>query len=125
MNILRKLKRAFLKRASQVEIIQEYVRRSPYPVILCGDFNDTPVSYTMGTLTNELKDALENLIKQDVKGLILDLRFNPGGLLSAAVEISDLFIESGKIVSTKGRNTDERTWEAHKAGTYKIGRAHV
>jgi len=68
--------------------------------------------------TNELKDALENLIKQDVKGLILDLRFNPGGLLSAAVEISDLFIESGKIVSTKGRNTDERTWEAHKAGTY-------
>lgn len=57
LNILRKLKRAFVKRGAQVEIIQEYIRRSPYPVILCGDFNDTPVSYTMGTLTNELKDA--------------------------------------------------------------------
>lgn len=68
--------------------------------------------------TNELKDALEIVRKQDLKGLILDLRYNPGGLLSAAVEISDLFIESGKIVSTKGRNTEERTWEAHKAGTY-------
>lgn len=68
--------------------------------------------------TNELKDALENLQKEGMKALILDLRWNPGGLLSAAVEISDLFVDSGKIVSTKGRNTEERTWEAHKPGTY-------
>lgn len=68
--------------------------------------------------TKELKDALEQVKKEDVKGLILDLRFNPGGLLSSAVEISDLFVESGKIVSTKGRNTEERTWEARKPGTY-------
>lgn len=66
----------------------------------------------------ELKDALEDLIKQDMKGLILDLRFNPGGLLSQATEISDLFIESGKIVSTQGRNSRNRKWEATKAGTY-------
>ena len=38
--------------------------------------------------------------------LILDLRFNPGGLLTAAVEVSDMFIESGKIVSTEGRNSE-------------------
>lgn len=68
--------------------------------------------------TKELKEALETASKEGMKGLILDLRFNPGGLLSSAVEISDLFIESGKIVSTKGRNTEERTWEAHKAGTF-------
>jgi carboxyl-terminal processing protease len=68
--------------------------------------------------TSELKRAMGDLVEQGMKGLILDLRFNPGGLLTAATEICDMFIESGKIVSTKGRNTPERTWEARKRGTY-------
>ena len=67
---------------------------------------------------NELQDALLDLQKHDFKALILDLRFNPGGLLSQATEISDLFVESGKIVSTKGRNTRERVWKATKPGTF-------
>ncbi|MGE3313645.1 MAG: S41 family peptidase [Planctomycetaceae bacterium] len=66
----------------------------------------------------ELTAALDELVKLGMKGLILDLRFNPGGLLSQATEISDMFIESGKIVSTKGRNTPERSWDAKKEGTY-------
>lgn len=66
----------------------------------------------------ELTAALEELTKEGLKGLILDLRFNPGGLLSQATEISDLFIESGRIVSTRGRNTDERAWDAHTEGTF-------
>ena len=68
--------------------------------------------------TKELKAALDKLVSQGMKGLILDLRFNPGGLLQAAIEISDLFVEEGRIVSTKGRNTEERTWNAAKEGTY-------
>lgn len=67
----------------------------------------------------ELRTALRTLKEQGVRGLVLDLRFNPGGLLNAAVEISDLFISSGKIVSTKGRNVEERVWEAHADGTYE------
>jgi len=66
----------------------------------------------------ELRDALEVAKKRKLKGLVLDLRFNPGGLLTQARDISDLFIESGKIVSTKGRNTRERVWTAKKNGTY-------
>jgi carboxyl-terminal processing protease len=66
----------------------------------------------------ELKDALVELKKQDMKALILDLRFNPGGLLNVATEVADLFLEEGKIVSTKGRNTEERVVYAHKAGTF-------
>ncbi|QDU09599.1 S41 family peptidase [Gimesia aquarii] len=66
----------------------------------------------------ELKAAIDDLVKQGMKGLVLDLRFNPGGLLSQATEISDMFIESGKIVSTKGRNSRNRKWEATKEGTY-------
>ena len=53
-----------------------------------------------------------------MRGLILDLRFNPGGLLAAAIEVSDLFIATGRIVSTKGRNSPERVWDAQKEGTF-------
>jgi carboxyl-terminal processing protease len=66
----------------------------------------------------ELKEVLTQLTSQGMKGLVLDLRFNPGGLLTSAVEIADLFLDEGKIVSTKGRNTEERTQYARKSGTF-------
>lgn len=66
----------------------------------------------------ELKDALNELKSEGMKGLILDLRFNPGGLLNIATEVADLFLEEGKIVSTKGRNTEEREVFARKPGTF-------
>lgn len=66
----------------------------------------------------ELKTALQDLQEAGMKGLILDLRFNPGGLLVAATEISDFFLETGKIVSTKGRNTQERVVYARREGTF-------
>lgn len=68
--------------------------------------------------TNELRKVLVKLKSQDMRGLVLDLRSNPGGLLSAAIQISDMFVEEGRIVSTSGRNVDERTWDAHRAGTF-------
>ncbi len=67
---------------------------------------------------SELKKALTDLTAAGMKGLILDLRFNPGGLLTSAVEVADLFLEEGKIVSTKGRNTEERVQYAKKPGTF-------
>ncbi len=67
----------------------------------------------------DLKKALEDLKARKLRGLILDLRFNPGGLLTSAIEICDLFIADGRIVSTKGRNTPERTWDAVKPGTFE------
>jgi carboxyl-terminal processing protease len=67
----------------------------------------------------ELRAALEELQGQKVRGLILDLRFNPGGLLSSAIEVSNLFISKGRIVSTKGRSTPERVWNAHKNGAFE------
>jgi len=67
----------------------------------------------------ELRKALDQLAREGVRGLVLDLRFNPGGLLSAAVEVSDMFISSGRIVSTQGRNTSPKVWEAHAKGTFQ------
>lgn len=56
----------------------------------------------------QLEDALLELEKKNMKGLILDIRNNPGGLLDAAVEAAEEFLEKGKvIVSTKGRTQNQ------------------
>ncbi len=68
---------------------------------------------------DELKHAVESLKKAGMKGLIIDLRFNPGGLLSAAITMCDMFISEGAIVSTEGRNSPKRSWEATAPGTYE------
>jgi len=65
-----------------------------------------------------VRRAVAELLDQDMKGLILDLRSNPGGLLTSAVKICDMFIESGKIVSTEGRNSPKNLWSAEKEGTF-------
>ena len=66
---------------------------------------------------DELRAVLERLVADGVKGLVLDLRFNPGGQLRVAVDVCDLFISEGVIVQTKGRTV--RPWEAvaKKEGT--------
>ncbi|PQO42138.1 S41 family peptidase [Blastopirellula marina] len=65
----------------------------------------------------DLRRAIAGLLNDGMEGLILDLRANPGGLLTSAVEICDMFIEDGKIVSTEGRNSPKRVWTAEKEGT--------
>ncbi len=67
----------------------------------------------------DLRKALEELQAEKVRGLILDLRFDPGGLLTSAVEVCNLFISEGRIVSTKGRNTPERVWDAVKGESFE------
>ncbi|BDS14095.1 endonuclease/exonuclease/phosphatase family protein [Aureispira anguillae] len=52
-----KLKEAFLLREEQANFIAEHINNSPYPVLVCGDMNDTPNSYAYGQLSKNLKDA--------------------------------------------------------------------
>lgn len=68
---------------------------------------------------DDLKAALKDLVDQDMKGLILDLRFNPGGLLRTAIEVCDLFLSEGTIVGTEGRNIKPQTWTAKDNETFK------
>lgn len=56
-NILRRLKKGFIKRSGQTELVAEHISNSPYPVIVCGDFNDPPASYTYHSISQNLKDA--------------------------------------------------------------------
>jgi carboxyl-terminal processing protease len=70
-----------------------------------------------GEPTSEmLGKLLKQLAADGVRGLILDLRGNPGGLLTSAVEVSDLFLNDGRIVSTQGRKTTERVYDAKSQG---------
>lgn len=76
------------------------------------------VTHFSKNTADDLRHAMDALVEADVKGLIIDLRSNPGGLLSAAIEISDMFLESGTIVSIKGRTVPERAWKAKAGATY-------
>ena len=66
--------------------------------------------------SKQIKEKINNLKKnKNLKGYIVDLRNNPGGLLSQAIKISDFFLENGEIVSTKSRTVSEnRKWFAKK-----------
>ena len=64
----------------------------------------------------DVRKDLEGLIKKGAKGIILDLRSNPGGSLGQAVKISSMFIPEGKIVSTKGKTGEEEI--AYREGKY-------
>ena len=66
--------------------------------------------------SNQIKKQIKKLKEnENLKAFILDLRNNPGGLLSQAIKISDFFLDNGEIVSTKSRKkSDNRKWFARK-----------
>ena len=85
------------------------------------DLLENNIGYIRLTSFNEnsgeqIEDKIKDLEKnQNVNAYILDLRNNPGGLLSQAIKISDLFLDNGQIVSTKSRRASEnRKWFAKK-----------
>ena len=59
------MKSSYKKRAEEARVIKEHMQSSLYPIILCGDFNDTPLSYAYNTISENLKDAF----KESGKGI--------------------------------------------------------
>lgn len=73
------------------------------------------------TTPADLENALWDLHKQGMRSLVIDLRGNPGGLLTASVEVADKFIADGDIVSTRGRSEPENfSYRAHRPGTWRV-----
>ncbi|WP_188577237.1 S41 family peptidase [Azorhizobium oxalatiphilum] len=92
---------------------------------------DGDIGYLRITSFNEqtfdnLKKAIEEQTAQigpdKVKGFIVDLRNNPGGLLDQAIAVSDAFLERGEIVSTRGRNADETQRFSARSGDLAKGK---
>ncbi len=86
------------------EMIREEIKlKSVRFEMLSDDIGYVRLSQFKDTSPADLKKAVLSLTEDHARGLILDLRNNGGGLLNAAVEISDMFLDSGLIVGTKGR----------------------
>lgn len=69
----------------------------------------------------DVEEALWKLHREGMRSLVIDLRGNPGGLLVAAVEVADLFLDHGVIVSTHGRNAyEDFTYTAREPGTWRV-----
>lgn len=73
---------------------------------------------TAESLKKELKEFSKNK-KQNLKGLLLDLRNNPGGLLTEAIKVSDLFLKKGVIVSTRDRDDNHDYDRARSGGDFE------
>ena len=73
------------------------------------------------TTSRDIDAALWKLHRQGLRSLVIDVRNNPGGLLTAAVEVADKFVQRGTIVSTRGRSPREDfDYKAHHGGTWPV-----
>jgi carboxyl-terminal processing protease len=104
-----------------VPVIKGFGRKSDnsWDYFVCNDPKIAYVRITQFTAetADKLREAVTPLLDQGMQGLILDLRFNPGGRLEEAINVVDMFVPKGVIVSTKGRNRPERSVSATEAGT--------
>lgn len=79
------------------------------------------ISSFQKTTAADLEAALRRLDASGMRSLVVDLRGNPGGLLSAAVDVADLFLERGLVVATRGRSPEENfNYTASRPGTWKM-----
>lgn len=69
-------------------------------------------------VASRLDQEIDLLLRDNLRGLVLDLRENTGGLLDSAREVADKFLDWGLIVRTSGRKADEKQWFAMREGTY-------
>ena len=98
-----------------VKIVREVIKPKSATAKMDGDYGVLRVSAFNEKTTDEAEESFAKLraANPKMKGLVLDLRNNPGGLLDQAVGISDLFLEGGEIVSQRGR--DARDVERYNA----------
>jgi len=96
-----------LKKPLEFDLVRDIIPvKSVKSITLKPGYGYIRLSNFTGTTTAELERALATLESTDepLKGLILDLRNNGGGLLNQSIQVSDLFLDDGKILSIKGRN---------------------
>ena len=87
----------------------------PYAIMLENRYGYIPLLQFNETATRELSEAVQRLMSQGARGIILDLRGNPGGILDEALTVSNLFLREGQEISSmRGRGTEPQTFIARE-----------
>ncbi len=124
-----KLQRPGQKDPIDVVLTRDVIRIRPVRSRAEGDIGYVRITQFNEQTYEGLRTALDKLgtdIGQEkLKGYVIDLRNNPGGLLDQAIMVSDAFLERGEIVSTRGRNSDENQRFNAKAGDLTKGKPVV
>ena len=110
----------------EIKIVRDVIRINPVKVRADDDiayiklttFNEQ----THANLVKAVKDLRKEIGEDKLKGYVIDLRNNPGGLLDQAISISDDFLEQGAIVITKGRNSEETQRSSARKGDLTDGK---
>lgn len=85
-----------------------HLKAVPFASMLRGDVGYVPLQTVRETSSSEVRAAIDSLRNEGMRGLVLDLRGNPGGLLDEGIAVTDLFLEPGDgIVETRGRAADQ------------------
>jgi carboxyl-terminal processing protease len=117
------ISRKGVKKLINVSITRDNIKVKSVRFRTLGDgFGYVRVSQFMEKTADDLKSALEKLRQEnkgeEIRGLILDLRNDPGGLLTQAIKVSDMFLSEGVIVYTEGRvEAQKQKFYAHARGT--------
>lgn len=116
-----------ISRAGESEPIKLTIKRDTIPIeTVYAEMLDDGVAKIQVTsfsehTVQELKTALEEMSKKDMKGLVLDLRGNPGGLLDQAIKMASLFIPNGKVVlQVEDRSGKKDVYKSENDGELKI-----
>ncbi|HEY0220084.1 MAG TPA: S41 family peptidase [Afipia sp.] len=102
----------------RVRAVRARVESDDIAYIRITSFNEQ----TTEGLKREMANLQQQIGESKIKGYILDLRNNPGGLLEEAVSVSDAFLDRGEIVSTRGRNAEETQRRTAKPGDMAKGK---
>jgi carboxyl-terminal processing protease len=111
----------------EIKVVRDIIRiRSVRSRVEEGDIGYIRITTFNDQTFDGVKSAIANLSNEigadKVRGYIIDLRNNPGGLLDQAIEVSDAFLERGEILSTRGRNEDESQRYNARSGDLSDGK---
>ena len=109
----------------EVTIVRDIIKTDPIVARAEGDFGYLRIRTFSDPTSKNLVKGIKKLQKEipgGPKGYVLDMRSNPGGLLDQAVEVSDLFLEGGEIVSTRGRRAKDTLREMGTSGDITDGK---
>jgi carboxyl-terminal processing protease len=112
---------------TEVSVVRDLIRvHTVFPQIVEGDVGYIRITKFNGLTGEELQKALEDILTRipgnRLKGFILDLRNNPGGVLEQAISVSNAFLRSGDIVSIRGRNPEDNKLYVAAAALGDLGK---